>query len=264
LGKQVIPDSKELEDSDDPEDPLNEEKQSPVPNLICRYPDRVLFLVSNHCAMYCRYCTRKRKVGRSAAVTYDSIKEGIKYIADTKAIREVVMSGGDPLMLEDEELREILYKLRLISHVEILRIHTRIPCAMPERINEDLTEMLRTFHPLYINIQFNHPDEITPESREACLMLADAGIPLGSQTVLLRGVNYKSEIMIRLMRELLKIRIKPYYLHHPDIVKGTGHFRVSIIEGLNILKDLYGGISGIGIPHYMLDLPGGGGKIPLI
>jgi len=264
LWKQVVPDPKELEDHLSHEDPLYEEKQSPVRNLVHRYPDRVLFLVSTQCAIYCRYCMRKRIVGKPFVVTDDSINAGIEYIRNTNSIREVLVSGGDPLLLEYDAIQDILKKLRAISHVEILRIHTRVPCSIPQRINKHLTDMLKQFHPIFLNIQFNHPDEITPESAIACRQLADAGIPLGCQTVLLKGVNDSTEVMHRLMQNLLKIRVKPYYLHHPDPVKGTSHFRTSVFNGLKIMKALRGRISGMGIPQYMIDLPGGGGKIPLL
>lgn len=262
--KQVVPDTKELKDSQDENDPLFEEKQSPVPGLIHRYPGRVLFLVSNQCAVYCRFCMRKRKVGSPFAVTRRTIDAGIDYIRRIPAVREVIMSGGDPLLLEDAALNEILHRLKAIPHIDIIRIHTRAPCALPQRITEDLVKILGRYHPLFINIHFNHPDEITAESSIACNMLADAGIPLGSQTVLLKGINNDPVIMKRLMENLLKIRVRPYALHHPDPVKGTGHFRTSVKEGLAILKKLRGYVSGMCVPDYMIDLPGGGGKIPML
>ena len=264
LGRQVIPHKKELEEGHYPMDPLCEEEQSPVDHLIHRYPDRVLFLVSDQCAMYCRYCMRKRMTADSFRVTRKSIAEGIGYIKNTPTVREVLLSGGDPLMLADTALEDILSLLKGIPHVEVLRIHTRIPCAMPSRITNKLAEMLARFHPLFINIQFNHPDEITEAAAAACGKLAAAGIALGSQSVLLKGINDDADILKNLFTGLLKIRVKPYYLHHPDVVKGTGHFRVPLSKGLEILRGLRGHISGMAIPHYMIDLPGGGGKIPLL
>jgi lysine 2,3-aminomutase len=265
LGKQVIPDIAEL----DQEifltpDPLWEEPQSPVLNLIHRYPDRVVFMVSNQCAIYCRHCMRKRRVGQGKQVSESAISQGIAYIRSTPAVRDVILSGGDPLMLGNEQLEKILSQIRQIPHVEIIRIHTRIPCVLPQRVDTTLAAMLKQFHPLYMNIQFNHPDEITPQSTAACAALADAGIPLGSQTVLLKGVNDDPTVMMNLMQRLLKIRVRPYYLHHADAVEGTRHFRTSIETGLNIMSHLRGRLSGIGVPQYMIDLPGGGGKIPLL
>lgn len=265
LGKQVIPSIAEL----DQEvfltpDPLWEEPQSPVANLIHRYPDRVVFMVSNQCAIYCRHCMRKRRLGQEKQVSESDISDGIAYIRSTPAVRDVILSGGDPLMLSNERLEKILSQVRQIPHVEIIRIHTRIPCALPQRVDKALAAMLKRFHPLYVNIQFNHSDEITPQSEDACAALADAGIPLGSQTVLLKGVNDDPKVMMTLMQRLLAIRVRPYYLHHADAVESTRHFRTSIETGLNIMRHLRGRISGIGVPQYMIDLPGGGGKIPLL
>ena len=267
IWKQAVPDIKEIDDNTPFEDdPLHEEKHSPVLNLVHRYPDRVLFLVSNKCAMYCRHCMRKRRVGKicSDKITYNAIKEGIKYISRQKTIRDVILSGGDPLLLEDDILKAILNYIREIPHVEIIRIHTRIPCTLPQRITTNLASILKTFHPLFINIHFNHPDEITCEAKKACAILSDAGIPLGSQTVLLKGVNDSSKVIKKLMQKFLQIRVKPYYLHHADIVKGTCHFRTSIKKGLQIIKSFRGHTSGLCVPHYMIDLPKGGGKIPLL
>jgi len=245
-------------------DPLCEDLQSPVPNLIHRYPDRVLFMVSSQCSVHCRFCMRKRKMGNPFIVSQKTVRDGIAYIKQNRYIHEVILSGGDPLLLEDEELHSIMDQLRSITHVEIIRIHTRIPCTLPQRITPALADMLRKHHPVFINIHFNHPDEITDESSSACAILADTGIPLGSQTVLLKGVNNDPKIIKRLMQGLLKIRVKPYYLHHPDPVRGTAHFRTSIKEGLDIMKKLRGHISGLCIPNYMVDLPEGGGKVPLL
>ncbi len=262
--KQAVPDVMELNDDSGFEDPLSEEFQSPVLNLIHRYPDRVLFMVSNQCAVYCRFCMRKRCVGDKTVVTDESIQAGIEYIKKETAIRDVILSGGDPFLLEDGALEGILKQVRAIDHVDIIRIHTRIPCTLPQRVTENLVYMLKQFHPLFINTHFNHPDEITSEAACACALLADAGIPLGCQTVLLKGVNDDPEIMIRLMKKLLQIRVKPYYIHHPDMVKGTGHFRSPVNAGLRIVKALHGHISGLCVPHYMIDLPGGAGKVPLL
>jgi lysine 2,3-aminomutase len=235
-----------------------------VPGLTHRYPDKVLFLVSNHCAMYCRHCMRKRKVGRPGVVTATTIDQGIGYIASNPAIKDVLLSGGDPLMLENEAIESLLSRLRRIKHLDIIRIHTRMPCTLPQRITPDLVNILKRFHPLYINTQFNHPAEITPLATSACALLANAGIPLGCQSVLLKGVNDDPAVMQQLMRMLLKIRVKPYYIHHGDPIKGTGHFRTAIETGIRIMESLRGRISGMGVPHYMIDLPGGGGEVPLL
>lgn len=269
LWKQAVPDILEIQWVGGMVDPLSEEKQSPVPNLIHRYPDRVVFLVSDQCAMYCRHCMRKRKVGEihpdgSVPVSPETIYEGLAYIRKNQAIRDVLISGGDPLMLSDKRIEQILVSLKGMAHVEMIRIHTRIPCTLPQRITPALTHMLRRFHPLYVNIQFNHPEEITPEAARACALLSDAGIPLGCQTVLLKGVNDDPAIMMQLMRSLLKIRVRPYYIHHADLVEGTMHFRTSITRGLEIMAALRGFMSGMGVPQYMIDLPQGGGKIPLL
>ena len=208
--RQSIPDLREITDNAGFDDPLNEEESSPVPGLTHRYPDRVLFLISSCCAMYCRFCNRKRKVGHSAMVTRSSIREGLAYIRGHREIRDVLLSGGDPLLLEDRELFYILTNLRSMTHVEIIRIGTRVPCTLPQRITPQLANMLGSFHPLYINTHFNHPDEITPEASLACNRLADAGIPLGCQTVLLKGVNDDAGVIRALMRKLLTIRFRPY------------------------------------------------------
>jgi len=263
LWKQAVPDNKELEINELTDDPLDESRQSPTPNLIHRYPDRAVFLVSDQCAMYCRYCMRKRRTGQDVLVDQSFIEKGIEYIQNHKKIRDVILSGGDPLMLDDNALDSILKRLKKIDHVEIIRIHTRIPCVLPHRITHDLADIIQKYHPVYLNTHFNHPDEITPESKQACTILANAGIPLGCQTVLLKGVNDSPEIMQKLMQKLVQIRVKPYYIHHPDPVRGTGHFRLPIQTGLKIMEYLQGNISGLCVPRYMIDLPGGGGKVPL-
>ena len=264
LWKQAVPDIREIQDQVCMPDPLGEEDLSPVPNLIHKYPDRVLFLVTSQCAMYCRFCTRKRKVGTSGMViTRGTIRAGLDYIRQTPQVRDVLVSGGDPLLLDDEILEWILSSLRSIPTVEIIRIGSRAPCTLPMRVTTRLVKILKKYHPLYINTHFNHPDEITPEASLACTRLADAGIPLGCQTVLLRGVNDHPEIMKELMRRLLMIRVKPYYLFQTDLTLGTNHFRTPIETGLKIMKSLIGHTSGLGVPTYAVDAPGGGGKIPL-
>ncbi|RJP84499.1 MAG: KamA family radical SAM protein [Desulfobacteraceae bacterium] len=265
LWRQCVPDIDEL--TTDPAlepDPLWEEPQSPVSNLVHRYPDRVLFMVSSQCAMYCRHCMRKRRVGPAGQVTDADIDRGVAYIRSQSGVREVILSGGDPLLLTDDRMERLLSQLHQIPHVDLIRIHTRTPSALPQRITGDLVAMFRRFSPLYINIQFNHPDEITLAAATACTSLADAGIPLGSQTVLLKGVNDDPDIMMDLMRKLLKIRVRPYYLHHADPIEGTRHFRTSMETGKRIMAHLRGRMSGMGIPYYMIDLPQGGGKIPVL
>jgi lysine 2,3-aminomutase len=264
IWKQVVPDVRELEDRFGCEDPLDEEADSPVRNLTHRYPDRVLFYVNHQCPIYCRFCTRKRKVGDPHSLPKEEIERGIEYIRAHPEIRDIVVSGGDALMLSDERLDEILGKLRAIPHVEILRVATRVPCALPQRVTPALCAVLRKHHPLYINTHFNHPREVTPEAAQACAMLADAGIPLGCQTVLLRGVNDDPEVMKELMQRLLAIRVKPYYIYQADLVEGTEHFRTSVQKGLDIIRALRGHTSGMAVPHYVIDAPGGGGKIALV
>lgn len=260
---QGIPDVLEMTDEKGFEDPLNEEGLSPTPGLTHRYPDRVLFLVSAHCAVYCRFCNRKRKVGRSSMVTNDSIREGLSYIRAHHEVRDVLVSGGDPLLLENRQIYLILSELRAIPHVEIIRIGTRAPCTLPQRITSRLVEMLKQFHPLYIHTHFNHPDEITAEASLACRRLADAGIPLGCQTVLLKDVNDKAHIMKELMQKLVSVRVRPYYLFQADLAKGTSHFWTPLSSGLNILAGLEGHTSGLCVPHFAIDLPGGDGKVRL-
>jgi lysine 2,3-aminomutase len=264
LWRQAVPSPLELEDAVGLEDPLSEESQSPVTNLVHRYPDRVLFLVSNQCAMYCRFCTRKRKMGHPFVVNEETISQGLAYIEATEAVRDVLLSGGDPLLLADGRLEDILTRLRRISHVEIIRIGTRVPCTLPQRVTRSLAAMLRKFAPLYINIHFNHPGEVTPEAATACARLADAGIPLGCQTVLLRGVNDSAPVMKRLMQRLLAVRVRPYYLYQADLTRGTNHFRTPVAEGLAIMEELRGYTSGLAVPQFIIDSPGGGGKIPVL
>ncbi|OQY45177.1 MAG: lysine 2,3-aminomutase [Desulfobacteraceae bacterium 4572_87] len=262
--RQCVPDMRELDPAGAVADPLNEEGDSPVFGLTHRYPDRVLLLVSSQCAMYCRFCNRKRKVGNPAMATDASIEQGIDYIRKHPEVRDVLLSGGDPLLLEDARLGEILSALHAIPHVEIIRIGTRVPCTLPQRVTPELTTLLQQFHPLYMNIHFNHPLEITPESSMACNRLADAGIPLGCQTVLLKGINDDVDTMGTLLRKLLTIRVKPYYLFHGDPAWGTSHFRTSVNRGLEIIRGLQGHTSGLCVPHFAIDLLGGGGKVPLL
>lgn len=262
--KQVVPDMRELENKGLFQDPLSEDRDSPVTNIVHRYPDRCLFLVSHQCASYCRFCTRKRKVGDPSKISLKFIDEGIEYIENHSEIRDVILSGGDPLLLSDDRLKYILHKLRRISHVEIIRIGTRVPCFLPQRITAKLAKMLRKFHPLYINVHFNHPSELTPIAVQALGRLADAGIPLGNQTVLLKGVNDDPEVMKRLVQKLLQARVRPYYIYQADYVVGTEHFRTRVEKGLEIIRALRGWTSGLAVPHFVIDSPGGGGKIPLL
>lgn len=266
IRKAVIPVCAETVMSDgESKDPLNEDSCSPVPGIVHRYPDRVLFLVTDFCSVYCRYCTRSRMVGHSE--NYNSVRQwekAIEYIENNKQIRDVLISGGDPLTLPDEMLEWLLTKLRKIPHVEILRIGTKAPVVLPQRITQNLVDMLKKYHPLMMSIHFTHPDELTPETQKACNMLADAGIPLGSQTVLLKGINDNVETMTKLYHELLKVRVKPYYLYQCDPIPGSSHFRTSVKKGLDIIHGLRGFTSGYAIPHYVIDAPGGGGKTPLL
>jgi lysine 2,3-aminomutase len=258
---QCVPDARELEDDHLSTDPLNENGFTPVPGLIHRYPDRVVLLVSSACPTHCRFCLRKHRLGSRQPLDRD---EGLKYIEGNRDIRDVILSGGDPFMLSDEVLKDILERLKKISHVEMIRINTRIPIVLPGRITFRLCHMLRHYHPIYVNTHFNHPSEITPESAAACVRLADAGIALGNQTVLLRGVNDDPAVMKKLMQILLTLRVRPYYIHQMDLVKGTGHFRTPVGRGLKIMSGLRGHTSGMATPYYVIDLPGGKGKVPIL
>jgi lysine 2,3-aminomutase len=265
IWRQCIPDLRELAVDDLPEDSLNESSFSPLPAVVHRYPDRALLLVSGQCAGYCRFCTRKNRVGTEAlAFTAAQIAAGIDYIAATPGIHDVILTGGDPLLLDDVRLASILIRLRDIPHVEMIRIGSRVPVTLPQRINPQLCRLLASFQPLYLNTHFNHPRELAPASIAACTCLADAGIPLGNQTVLLRGVNDDPEVMTELCRGLLKMRVRPYYLHHLDQARGTAHFRVPVERGLEIIAAMRGRVSGLGIPQYVVDPPGGQGKVPLL
>lgn len=265
IWRQCIPDERELRDHCSLPDPLNEQDLSPVPGLIHRYPDRVVWLVSNVCAVYCRFCMRKRQVGCAEEGTVSAhMDAALHYIRDNESIRDVILSGGDPLLLDDDRLAEILFSLRSIPHVEVIRIGTRTPVTLPERITPRLCAILKRHHPVYINTHFNHPREITHQSRAACAMLADAGVPLGNQTVLLKGVNDDPAVMTELFRALLAMRVKPYYLHQMDLVRGTHHFRTRVESGLEIMASIRGHVSGMAVPYYVVDLPGGKGKVPLL
>jgi lysine 2,3-aminomutase len=245
-------------------DPCGEDKSSAVHGLVHRYPDRVLFLVNEMCAMYCRYCTRSRMVGDGNhtlnAGTYDA---ALNYIRAHKEIRDVLISGGDPLTLGDRMLEYLIKSVKAIPHVEFVRIGTRIPVTLPQRVTPELIAMFKKYSPLWMSIHFNHPDEITPRVKHACNMIADAGIPMGSQTVLLKGVNDDPKVMKKLMHELLKIRVRPYYIYQCDPIVGSKHFRTSVATGINIIENLRGHTTGYAVPTYVIDGPGGGGKIPI-
>ncbi|MCW4025562.1 MAG: lysine 2,3-aminomutase [Candidatus Bathyarchaeota archaeon] len=264
--KQSFPNPEELKISKyDMKDPLHEDKDSPTEGITHRYPDRVLFLISNRCAMYCRHCTRKRKVGDSDHnPSKQQILKGIKYIKDNKQIRDVLLSGGDALMLPNKYLDWILTELRNIPHVEVIRIGTRTPVVLPYRITDELVNVLKKHHPLWINTHFNHPRELTPSAKEALRKLADAGIPLGNQSVLLAGVNDCPQIMKKLCQKLVQNRVRPYYLFQCDLSEGLTHFRTSVGKGIEIMESLFGHTSGFAIPTFVIDAPGGGGKIPVM
>ncbi len=265
IRRQAIPTMAEFHFSPaDLLDPCAEDENSPVHGLVHRYPDRALLLVTDKCAVYCRYCTRRRMVGSSEkCITEEDLDEAIAYIQATKKVRDVLISGGDPLLLEDDHLERIIAKVRKAPHVEIVRIGTRVPVTLPQRITPGLASILKKYHPLWISIHFTHPKEITKEVRRACAILAEAGIPLGSQTVLLRGINDRSAVMKRLMHELLKIRVRPYYIYQCDLAMGTEHFRTPIAVGINIIEKLRGHTTGYAVPSFVIDAPGGGGKIPI-
>ena len=248
-------------------DPLSEDEDSPVPGLVHRYPDRALFLVTGTCPVYCRYCTRSRMVGSQEGDYEFSTKQwqrAIDYIAATPTIRDVLLSGGDPLVLSDDRLEWLLSRLRPIRHVEFLRIGSKVPVVLPQRVTPALTRMLRRYHPLWMSLHFIHPDELTPEVERACGRLADAGIPLGSQTPLLSGINDSVDVCRRLFHGLLRCRVKPYYLYQADLVVGTSHFRTAVSKGLEIIEGLRGHTTGYAVPSYVVDVPGGGGKIPVL
>ena len=264
IWRQYVPTVQELEVRDGIVDSLDEDAHSPVPNITHRYPDRALFLVSPVCASYCRFCTRRRKVGDPEKIPLSQLESGFRYIETHPEIRDVILSGGDPLLLSDRRIDDILRRLRAIPHLEIIRIGSRVPCHLPERITPELCAILKRYHPLFINTHFNHPDELTPAAVQALGMLADAGIPLGCQTVLLKGVNDDADVVKRLMHRLLAARVRPYYLYMCDQVAGAEHFRTTVEKGLEIIKALRGWTSGMAVPHFVIDAPGGGGKIPLL
>ncbi len=260
--RQFVPDPREPDGTGE-EDPLCEEAQSPVPGLVHRYPDRVLFQVETRCAVYCRYCLRKRLVGKKQEHGKEALEEGIGYIRKTPAVREVVLSGGDPLLLEDSVFFGLLSRLRDIPHVEVLRVHTRAPLALPSRITPAFARRLARFFPVYMNVQANHPSELGGEGGRALRILGAAGIPLGSQSVLLRGVNDSAETLAGLFTALLRLGVRPYYLHHLDRVRGAGHFYTPPGRGLRIMETLRARVSGMALPRYVVDLPGGAGKAAL-
>jgi lysine 2,3-aminomutase len=263
---QAVPTIKETHKSSaDMLDPLHEDADAPVPGLTHRYPDRVLFLVTDMCAMYCRHCTRRRFAGqKDTANSMDNIDLAIEHIRKTPEIRDVLLSGGDALLVSDEKLEYIISRLRAIPHVEIIRIGTRTPVVLPQRITPQLVKMLKKYHPIWLNTHFNHPDEITPESKKACERLVNAGIPVGNQTVLLRGINDCPHIMRELMQGMLKIRVRPYYIYQCDLSQGIEHFRTPVSKGIEIIESLRGHTSGMAVPTFVVDAPGGGGKIPVM
>lgn len=263
IWKMSVPQMIEISDDSGLDDPLSEEDNSPVPGLTHRYPDRVLFYVTSVCAMYCRFCTRKRKVGHDPVRKKD-LEAGLAYIRSHPEIRDVIISGGDPFMLTDGPLEYVLKSLREIPHIEIIRIGTRMPVVLPQRITENVCDILKKYHPVFINTHFNHPAEITPESRKACEMLVNAGVPVGNQAVLLKGVNDDPLVLKELFKKLLTMRVRPYYLYQADIVNGANHFRTTVERGIEVIGALRGHTSGLAVPQYVIDAPGGGGKIPLL
>ncbi|MCL6450469.1 MAG: lysine 2,3-aminomutase [Acetobacteraceae bacterium] len=265
IRRQAVPSPQELRrGATDLDDPLGEEAQSVVPGLTHRYPDRVLLLITDQCAMYCRHCTRRRLVGATdRALSQAQVDRAIDYIRRATRVRDVVVSGGDPLLCSDERLEYVLRRLRAIPHVEIIRIGTRTPVVLPQRITPALCRVISRYHPVFVNLHFNHPRELTPEAREACARLADAGVPLGNQTVLLKGVNDCPRVMRSLMHGLLVARVRPYYLFQCDQVTGVEHFRTPVARGIEIMESLRGHTSGLAVPTYVIDGPGGAGKIPV-
>ena len=266
IRRQAIPTAAEVHQSPaDLLDPLHEDEDSPVPGLTHRYPDRVLFLITDMCSMYCRHCTRRRFAGQhDCESTQDRIQAAIDYIARTPQVRDVLLSGGDALMVGDKMLESIIQRLRAIPHVEIIRLGTRTPVVCPQRITDDLVNMLKKYHPIWLNTHFNHPNEVTEEAMAACAKLADAGVPLGNQTVLLRGVNDDTEIMKQLVHDLVRMRVRPYYIYQCDLSMGLEHFRTPVSKGIEIIEGLRGHTSGFCIPTFVVDAPGGGGKTPVM
>ena len=266
IRKQAIPTIQEIHQADaDLLDPLHEDEDSPVPGLTHRYPDRVLLLITDMCSMYCRHCTRRRFAGSSDdAMPMDRIDKAIEYIAKTPQVRDVLLSGGDALLVSDKKLESIIKKLREIPHVEIIRIGSRTPVVLPQRITPELCDMLKKYHPIWLNTHFNHPQEVTPEAKKACEMLANAGVPLGNQTVLLRGVNDSVPVMKRLVHDLVMMRVRPYYIYQCDLSMGLEHFRTPVSKGIEIIEGLRGHTSGYAVPTFVVDAPGGGGKTPVM
>ncbi len=264
--KQAVPTGKETYQSPaDLLDPLHEDEDSPVPGLTHRYPDRVLLLITDMCSMYCRHCTRRRFAGqKDGESAIDRIDKAIEYIAKTPQVRDVLLSGGDSLCVSDERLEYIISRVRAIPHVEIIRLGSRTPVVCPQRITDDLVNMLKKYHPVWLNTHFNHPQEVTKEAAEACAKLANAGIPLGNQTVLLRGVNDCVNTMKKLMHELVKMRVRPYYIYQCDLSMGIEHFRTPVSKGIEIIEGLRGHTSGYAVPTFVVDAPGGGGKTPVM
>ena len=264
--KQAVPTGKETYQSPaDLLDPLHEDEDSPVPGLTHRYPDRVLLLITDMCSMYCRHCTRRRFAGqKDGESAIDRIDRAIEYIAKTPQVRDVLLSGGDSLCVSDERLEYIISRVRAIPHVEIIRLGSRTPVVCPQRITDDLVNMLKKYHPVWLNTHFNHPQEVTKEAAEACAKLANAGIPLGNQTVLLRGVNDCVNTMKKLMHELVKMRVRPYYIYQCDLSMGIEHFRTPVSKGIEIIEGLRGHTSGYAVPTFVVDAPGGGGKTPVM
>ena len=263
--KQAIPQGAELHVAPaDLDDPLLEDTDSPVKGLTHRYPDRALLLITAQCAMYCRHCTRRRMAGQTdEAMPTGQVDAAIDYIAKTPEIRDVLLSGGDALLMSDEKLEYIIKRLRDIPHVEIIRMGSRIPVVLPSRITPDLVNMLKKYHPIWMNTHFNHPNEITAESAEACRLIVEAGIPLGNQSVLLAGVNDCTHVMKKLVHDMVKIRVRPYYIYQCDLSRGLEHFRTPVSKGIEIIEALRGHTSGYAVPTYVVDAPGGGGKIPV-
>ncbi len=266
IRQQAIPFGSELiVGKNDLYDPLAEDHDSPVPGLTHRYPDRVLFLITDMCSVYCRHCTRRRFAGtKDAELKLEQINKAIEYIREHEEVNDVLLSGGDAFMVSDERIEYILKKLREIDHVQVIRFGTRTPVVMPQRVTEKLVNMLKKYHPIWVNTHFNHPNELTPESKKAIDLLADAGIPVGNQSVLLSGVNDCVHIMRKLVKGLIAIRVRPYYLYQCDLSVGIEHFRTSISKGIEIIEGLRGHISGFAVPTFVIDAPGGGGKIPVM
>jgi lysine 2,3-aminomutase len=265
IRRQVVPRIEETSTAKwEMKDPCGEDSHSPVPGLVHRYPDRVLFLVTDRCASYCRYCTRSRLVSNASGYDFHpEFTRQIEYIRRTPSVRDVLLSGGDPLLLSDEKLEFLLRELRSIRHVEFLRIGTRIPIFLPQRVTPELCAMLKGYHPLFLSIHANHPRELTTEARAALEKLADAGIPLGNQSVLLREVNDDPVVMTALVQKLLMCRVKPYYVYQCDLIAGSAHLRSSVRRGLEIMQALRGHTTGYAVPQYVIDAPGGGGKVPI-